>query len=351
MVELYCELLLARANVLDQLAFGERGVEMRSRSGSRNRGRDREGEVVGGGVEGDGKGKAKGSSGLFGFLWGGQTQGQGQGQGQKKESPPSPVSSSEGVTTTTMQTEPEVLESPDMDIIPDPTTQPCYLDPAIDEAAIAIFYSWPRFPHDVRELTMLRTLLVERYGKEFMTLAQENKADIKVPERLVKRLMVRAPTKELVESYLREIAKAYGVSWPVELESGVDGSPPPLEFVDDHDHEHGDTTTNDNDNSNNGDGDGDMNLPSTPPKRQQTNELSKATPPTELGQGRSPVSVSPPGPRSDNLNPRVRFPRTASEKAAAAAATAGGGTRKSGSAGNGIPELDELTRRFAALKR
>ncbi|KAF7587776.1 hypothetical protein BBP40_006711, partial [Aspergillus hancockii] len=32
MVELYCELILARSNVLDQLAFSEKGVEARNRA-------------------------------------------------------------------------------------------------------------------------------------------------------------------------------------------------------------------------------------------------------------------------------------------------------------------------------
>ncbi|PYH48320.1 DUF292 domain protein [Aspergillus saccharolyticus JOP 1030-1] len=244
------------------------------------------------------------------------------------------------------------------------TTPPTeYIDAALDEAAAVIFYAWPRFPHEVRELTILRNLLGERYGKDFMALAQDNKLeDVKVPERLVKGLRVRPPTGELVDSYLAEIARAYGVRWG--SSSSVDGEVP-AEFV-------GvtadDTTTTpppaaafpgESEDGPHGE------LPTTPRKASaspfeerearrasETVALNQATPPKGLRasqQGKSPVSVAPPAPRLDNLHPRVKVPGQDSQ--AAAGAAQGGGGAAAPRAKSEIPELDELTRRFAALRR
>lgn len=195
MVELYCELLLARANVLDQLAFGEKGTRARLRAKELYKKQTQ--------PQGGAAAKPAESSGpRFGFAWLG-------GGSQKKE---------------------ESLAD-DAGLLSD--DDDTYMDTALDEAATVVFYAWQRFPHELRELTMLRTMLGERYGKEFMTLAQENKVDtVKVPDRLLKGLRVRPPGQDLVESYLREIAKAYGVPWPEEEMQEDLGSAPP-EFVDD----------------------------------------------------------------------------------------------------------------------
>ncbi|KAJ6191102.1 hypothetical protein N7519_001123 [Penicillium mononematosum] len=330
MVELYCELLLARANVLDQMAFSDQGTRARLRAKEllKKRTQEQAGATVSttAGVKGAG-GAGESTGSRFGFSWLG-------GGAQKKEAErPSPTTASGSAEDSG-------------DGLADDDNP--YMDTALDEAATVVFYAWHRFPHEVREFTMLRTMLGERYGKEFMTLAQDNKVDsVKVPDRLVKGLRVRPPGHELVESYLREIAKAYGVEWHgAEQELGN----APQEFED-----------------NRGDGSGDEEepqLPQTPGKQQgdsastpdlsearrasETSELTKATPPRGLAAGRSPVSVAPPAPRTDNPHPRVKLPGTEGKAAAVSKEDAGS---KSKSNNNGIPELDELTRRFADLKR
>ncbi|KAB8223722.1 regulator of Vps4 activity in the MVB pathway-domain-containing protein [Aspergillus novoparasiticus] len=316
MVELYCELILARANVLDQNAFSEKGVEARNRAKEawvemrrKEQGLGSSPGSTSGGGDAAGSGKRSGFG--FGALFG--------GGGSKREETVS-------------------VESTGVQGMGDAA----YIDSALDEAAAAIFYAYPRFPCDVRELTILRGLLADRYGKEFMTLAQDDRfpeADgLRVPERLVKGLRVRPPSHELVESYLREIARAYGVAW------GGDGEElgeAPTEFVD-------------------GDGDDDAtaggDVPVTPRKEgrpadverrmSETAELTRATPPKGLQSGKSPVSVAPPGPRSDNPNPRVKVPDGNGKGQAEVEPRSPSKTTK-----GGIPELDELTRRFAALKR
>ncbi|KAE8354987.1 regulator of Vps4 activity in the MVB pathway-domain-containing protein [Aspergillus coremiiformis] len=312
MVELYCELILARANVLDQNAFSEKGVEARNRAKETLvEIRRREMGVVS--EEGLGSSSAKKSGFGFGTIFG----------GSKKET-------TSFLTSTTGERVGGVEE-----------VDRAYIDSALDEAAAAIFYAYPRFPSDVRELTILRGLLADRYGKEFMTLAQDDRFPVgdglKVPERLVKGLRVRPPSQELVDSYLREIARAYGVSWGRDAE---DLGEAPTEFVDE-DVEAGDDGGN---------------LPVTPRKEGRPSEverrmsdaaeLNRATPPKGFQSGKSPVSVAPPGPRSDNPNPRVKVPDGNGNAEADVEPKGASKTTK-----GGIPELDELTRRFAALKR
>ncbi|PYH99730.1 DUF292-domain-containing protein, partial [Aspergillus ellipticus CBS 707.79] len=327
MVELYCELLLARANVLDQAAFGEKGTRARSRA------RGLVVEQSRGSSHSNQGGSSSGGGGGFSF-WGwrkstsqpsqSQSQSQQQQQQQQQQQPPPPPPPPE----TKPPSSSPLDESDDSS-----SEKEGYIDPPLDEAAAVIFYSYTRFPHDIREMTILRGLLSDRWGKDFMILAQDNKLeDVRVPERLVRSLRVRPPSAELVESYLGEIARSYrgGVPGGFERDTG---------YGDHGDHgDHGDE----------GGGEG---VPVTPRKgptgvegearrASETVELSKATPPRGLYEaGKSPVSVAPPGPRTDNLHPRVKvsgedLPR---EK------------QKTGK--SEIPELDELTRRFAALRR
>ncbi|KAL4909628.1 regulator of Vps4 activity in the MVB pathway-domain-containing protein [Aspergillus multicolor] len=340
MVELYCELLLARAGVLDQLAFGEAGQRARSRvreevvrSGTGNWHGHAKG-LPGSGLEG-GEKKVSGG-GFFGFF----------GGGSKAQTVPAPAPAP---ATQAAQDKDTSLETPTGSEESATATEAYYLDAALDEASVAIFYGWSRFPTEVRELTMLRSLLTDRYGKDFMTLASENKlAGVKVPERLVKGLRVRPPSAELVESYLKEIARAYKVSWgeeeddditadiPVHDDGGADdfgggtGGDMP-NFEDEHEHER---------------------VGQIVRRASETAELTRATPPRGFNAHSSPVSVAPPGPRSDNPNPRVKVPDAKGQEAASPSpspskprAKAGGGDK------SGIPDVDELSRRFAALKR
>lgn len=313
MVELYCELLLARANVLDQLAFGEQGTRARLRAKELLKKRT-QAQAGAAGSAPAAKPAAENTGSRFGFGWLG-------GGAQKKEA--------ERVGAS--------ITGSAEDAIPDEDNP--YLDTALDEAAVVVFYAWNRFPHEVREFTMLRTMLDERYGKEFRILATENKVEgVSVPDRLLKSLRVRPPGQDLVESYLREIAKAYGVEWHGLEGTEELGSAP--EFVDDVP----------------GDGD-EAELPQTPGKQEpsfsearrasEPSELNKATPPRGLAAGRSPVSVAPPAPRTDNPNPRVKVPGSEDKDDA----NNGAGTGAPKKSNNGIPELDELTRRFADLKR
>ncbi|XHG07099.1 hypothetical protein AWENTII_010259 [Aspergillus wentii] len=320
MVELYCELLLARANVLDQLAFGERGGRARNRAREVAKEMSRR-AASGGAAAANANANAR--------------------QAEEKKN-----SSILGFPFSLSSKKPSGGEAAE-ERRDDTDDDDSYMDSALDEAAAAVFYAWSRFPHDVRELNMLRSQLTDRYGKDFMTLAQDNKIEGGFCARTA---------GEGVTTH------AYGVVWPKggggdEVEPDLGDAPP--EFLDqrhDDDYHGGDGD---------GDGDGDnttSNLPSTPRKQTDTtrptlsearraseaSELNKVTPPRGLHSGKSPVSVAPPGPRTDNPSPRVKLPGSDET-----GGQVGGGEAKpkNNSGSGGIPELDELTRRFAALRR
>ncbi|RMJ23043.1 hypothetical protein PHISP_06076, partial [Aspergillus sp. HF37] len=101
-----------------------------------------------------------------------------------------------------------------------------------------------------------------------------------------------------------------------------------------------------------GEGGGDIpaptSTPDTPRRPSEPADLSAYSPPRGLHAGRSPVSVAPPAARTDNPRPRVKLPDAGPETAAGnEVAPSASGTGGSGA----IPEVDELSRRFAALRR
>lgn len=182
--------------------------------------------------------------------------------------------------------------------------------------------------------------MVEKYGKDFALEAIEN-TDSKVAEKVLKKLRVEPPEPELVTLYLKEIARTYGVAWPKE-----------------------DRTADDDADDDDGDPSGGQATKSLE-EPLSTEELSKATPPRDLGP-RSPVSVAPPNPSSDNLSPRIRLPgppelrpgakmnglrkQTPGNDAQGVTKDSDEGGKKN-VVGGKIPDVDELSKRFAALKK
>lgn len=82
------------------------------------------------------------------------------------------------------------------------------LDQRLSEAVTVIIYAAPHT--DIKELLGLRELFVSLLPKEFVIDAIENTSG-KVPEKIMKRIHTEAPSAELVDLYLLEIAKAYKV--------------------------------------------------------------------------------------------------------------------------------------------
>ncbi|KAK5657670.1 hypothetical protein OQA88_2742 [Cercophora sp. LCS_1] len=214
-------------------------------------------------------------------------------------------------------------------------------DPGLEEAVKSIIYAAPKT--EIKELQQVRILLAEKFGKEFVHQAMEN-VDGKVSEKVVKKLSVTPPKPELVTGYLEEIAKAYGVNWPRKQQDL--GDPP--DFLGDDD---------DDENPSGGQAQKNLEAPllATDPNNAEVEaraELSKATPPKSFAPS-SPLHVNPPSPSTDNVHPKVTLnslelkpaKRTGNVGVVKKAAESKGGIA------DGIPDVDELAKRFAALKR
>ncbi|KAH7371578.1 regulator of Vps4 activity in the MVB pathway-domain-containing protein [Pyrenochaeta sp. MPI-SDFR-AT-0127] len=207
------------------------------------------------------------------------------------------------------------------------------LDPALEEAVRSIIYAAPRT--EVKELHAVRGYLVEKFGKEVALASMEGDG---VAERVMKKLKVETPSEELVNAYLSEIARFYGV--PFGTASSADDD------EDDDDEpsggiaEEADAQLEDPlqaESSNDKDA----------KKEDQNEALAKANTPKKLGP-QSPLRVVPPSPSTENIAPRLKLPGTAAAKVAKTEAKKP--VKKEDGLGK-IPDVDELARRFAELKR
>ncbi|KAI8689923.1 hypothetical protein LRP88_13775 [Fusarium phalaenopsidis] len=203
------------------------------------------------------------------------------------------------------------------------------VDPGLEEAIQSLIYAAPKT--EIKELGTVRTLLAEKYGKEYVMSATEN-TEGKVNEKVVKKLSVTPPREELVVGYLEEIAKAYGVDWP----KRETVSPPP-ELLDDDDE-----AADDEDKPSGGQKQKVLEAPlAAGPKDPVLN-----TPVKKLSGGgpTSPLTVTPPRMTTDNVHPKVTLGSVElkpSKKAEAARKEPEGS----------IPDIGDLERRFAALKK
>lgn len=207
------------------------------------------------------------------------------------------------------------------------------VDPGLEEAVQSIIYAAPKID-GVKEMSTVRQLLAEKYGKEYTLRVLEN-GDGKVPERVLKKLRVEPPSTELVEAYLSTIADAYGVDYPPGTKARRAAELAAAE----------EEENDDDDDDEPSDGQKVKALEAA----METDELSKATPPRDLGP-RSPVSVMPPSPSTDNVRPKVNLPGAPGLKPSKKMIDASKPKSENGPGGK-IPDVDELQKRFAQLKR
>ncbi|KAH8110584.1 DUF292-domain-containing protein [Phellopilus nigrolimitatus] len=92
-------------------------------------------------------------------------------------------------------------------------------DPGVSEGVCNIIHAAPRT--ELKELHVLRDMLMHKYGREFSIGVMENR-DGCVSERVMKKMVLNTPSPELVDAYLEEIAKGYGLDWAPEPKDDSD---------------------------------------------------------------------------------------------------------------------------------
>lgn len=226
----------------------------------------------------------------------------------------------------------------------------------------------------IKELHQVRSLLIEKYGRDFGVKATED-AGKKVPERVRRKLSVEPPGMELVESYLRAIAGAYDVAYGSEDGGGDAGE------------DQGDDNPSDGQKALASQTPGiaakstnptDLEIPlptdlapNTEPNPTQPPPSPPSRPPHHHPAMTSPIHVAPPSPRTEAPNPSVKLPgtpegRVTKSKTTRTASGAGnfektngdGASAKTGVKGGdgkkpegAVPDVDDLEKRFALLKR
>jgi vacuolar protein sorting-associated protein IST1 len=212
-------------------------------------------------------------------------------------------------------------------------------DPGLEEAVKSVIYAAPKT--EIKELQQVRALLAEKFGKDFVLAAMENTGG-GVSDKVVKKLSVTPPKPELVQGYLEEIAKAYGVDWP----KGTKELGQPPELID------RELNNDGNDESPSG-GQAlkisDVDLPADSKAAQEREDLSRATPPRALGPS-NPLHVNPSSPSTENPRPKVTL-NSMELKPSQKMVDVGLAKPREEGKSSGIPDLNELTARFAALKR
>ncbi|KIM31709.1 hypothetical protein M408DRAFT_327163 [Serendipita vermifera MAFF 305830] len=97
-------------------------------------------------------------------------------------------------------------------------------DPGVYEAVCAIIHAATRT--ELKELHTLREMLMHKFGREFSLAVMENR-DGCVSPRVTRKLTIDTPPDALIEAYLEEISRGYGVPYlprlPQDGESGDGG--------------------------------------------------------------------------------------------------------------------------------
>ncbi|CCE80358.1 Piso0_003474 [Millerozyma farinosa CBS 7064] len=84
------------------------------------------------------------------------------------------------------------------------------IDDGLKEAAYSVIYASQYA--DLRELNIIKEILISRYGPELIHEVSTNEGNV-IPDRIITRCKIEPPSEKLVTLYLCEIAKAYKVPY------------------------------------------------------------------------------------------------------------------------------------------
>lgn len=276
-LELHCERLHVRANILDHLV-AQKALKGRAspkrRPATPQRRPPQKAQPQPKPTSPSSSSGGWGFGKLFGF---GGSPSPSSTPSHPDEQPDSAVSTQDsteqghGVDKDATQQEPETHEEKE--------EREVYIDAELDRDAAAIFYSYARIPRDIPGLLELRAKLVHRWGNDFAQKAQDGDPSIvEIPKDLIERLRIEKVPESLVENYLREIARSYKIPY------------------------HGETWESEDEEDDQGPG-----------------NVEETT----------------------STSPKAEQPKTVPQA----------GPSKHSSSKDGLPEIDELARRFAALKK
>ncbi|RPA80477.1 DUF292-domain-containing protein [Ascobolus immersus RN42] len=186
------------------------------------------------------------------------------------------------------------------------------LEPGLSEAVRIVNHCAPYFQREVRELSEIKLLYESKLRprtKKPATPDAEN-GEEEIPAKILKKLAIDPPSAELVDLYLQEIARTYGVRWGKTAKA------------------------NDSDDDQPGSGIGEP-LPVFVESEQQPGAVAS-----------SPISVLPPHPTTDNPLPKLKLaPHTKVGKPAPKPVAKGEPKHP------GDIDPDDLEARFAALQK
>lgn len=109
----------------------------------------------------------------------------------------------------------DCLPQPKSDQMNTPEAIKCVLRDLTRESDTAFLQPARARRTELREIHILREMLMSKGGRDFALACIENTDGI-VPERITSKLVIQTPPVELVDLYLHEIAKAYSVDWAPE---------------------------------------------------------------------------------------------------------------------------------------
>ncbi|KAK2715384.1 IST1 homolog [Artemia franciscana] len=90
------------------------------------------------------------------------------------------------------------------------------IDEGLAEAISSIIWAAPRMQADVAELQVIADQLTMKYGKQYGQACRDS-AVATISPKLQQKLGVQAPPRHIVEKYLVEIAKHYGIEYEPEI--------------------------------------------------------------------------------------------------------------------------------------
>lgn len=195
-----------------------------------------------------------------------------------------------------------------------------HIDDGINEAARAVAFA-ALHASEIKELGQVKDLLTYRFGQDFLRAIVDDR--VGVPDKVVSKCSPGLAKPELVVLYLKEIARTYGV---------------PYSQLEDSGEEEGSGDGDDND-------DGEGGEKEKARSGETTSKNGKpilAVDSDEVGDKDHPITVKQPRRNSETVDKQLKIPSAIKKDVKV--------VRKKASVG-GDDELEELKKRFAALRR